>query len=82
MQMDTLEVKTNLYRLIDETSDVSVLEAIQTLLARSINPATDFWTTLSESEKNDIERGIADVEAGRVVSFEEVMAKHGLWKER
>ncbi len=31
------------------------------------------WDTISQAEKDGVERGLADVEAGRVISHEEVM---------
>jgi len=37
---------------------------------------TDFWTSLNEWQKNDIEAGIADFEQGKKRSFDEVMSKY------
>jgi len=38
----------------------------------------DWWDNLSHDEKKGIERGLKDIETGRVVSHEEVMLKYGL----
>lgn len=38
----------------------------------------DWWDDLSENEKKGIERGLKDIEAGRVVSHDEVRLKYGL----
>ena len=76
--MDTLTLKSELHILIDHLQDEEVLKAVKTLLGRSINIENDFWNELSEEDKAGIEEGIADIEAGRVHTYEEVFSKYGL----
>lgn len=38
----------------------------------------DWWDDLTEEQKQGIERGLKDIEEGRVVSHEEVKKKYGL----
>ncbi|MBC8883059.1 hypothetical protein H9X57_05665 [Flavobacterium piscinae] len=39
---------------------------------------TDWWDELTDEQKAGIERGIKDIESGRVVSHEVVKNKYGL----
>ena len=36
----------------------------------------DFWQTLSDWQKNDIEAGLKDLEEGKKRSFDEAMSKY------
>jgi hypothetical protein len=39
----------------------------------------DWWDEISEEEKASIERGLADVKAGRIVPHDEVRKKYLKW---
>ena len=39
---------------------------------------TDWWDELTDEHKAGIERGIKDIESGRVVSHEDIKKKYGL----
>lgn len=39
---------------------------------------TDWWDELTDEQKAGIERGIKDIESGRIVSHEDVKKKYGL----
>jgi predicted transcriptional regulator len=67
----TDQIRTNLHRLIDEEDNPSKLAAVQAFLLGE-KPSDDFWNDLSEADKASIERGVADADAGRVVSWEEI----------
>ena len=38
----------------------------------------DWWDDLTEEQKQGIQRGLKDIEEGRIVSHEEVKRKYGL----
>ncbi|MGE0018279.1 MAG: hypothetical protein AB7S72_01325 [Draconibacterium sp.] len=38
----------------------------------------DWWDELTEDQKQSIERGLNDIEAGRLISHDAVKAKYGL----
>lgn len=52
--------------------DNDVLNAVKTLLGRSVNTDTDFWDELSESDKAEIKEGIEDIEAGRTYAYQQI----------
>ncbi len=42
------------------------------------NPQSDWWDELTLDQKAGIERGIRDIDSGRIVSDDEVKKKYGL----
>jgi len=38
----------------------------------------DWWNDLTDEQKSGIERGLRDIDAGRIVSHKEVKEKYGL----
>lgn len=64
--------KSHLIERIKEIHDTDLLHSIKALLDIETKGATDFWDTLTETEKNAIQKGLDDLENGRVVSYEEV----------
>ena len=57
--MTVLERKNHLHQLVVETNDTTI----------------DWWDNISGAEKNAIETGKADLEAGRTVLHEDVRKK-------
>ena len=77
--MSTVELKSNLYKLIDSINDSKTLNAIYTLLSKKEAKNIDWWDGISSKEKAAIEEGLAQAERGEVVSHEDVMkASHKL----
>jgi len=71
--MDIQLEKLELIKIIAETEDVSLIKSLKKLLKKE---KKDWWNDLSDEQKADIEEGIADADAGRVVSYESVMSKY------
>lgn len=75
--MSTIELKANLHRLIDQIDDDVVLQAHLTLLSRELSQnTTDFWDELSPAQQASIDRGLADLSAGRRKSFADITKKY------
>ena len=75
--MNTIELKTNLHRLIDQINDDVILQAHLTLLSREISqPTTDFWDDLTPDHQASIDRGLADIAAGRRKPFADILKKY------
>lgn len=66
--------KLELLQLILNTDNPSVLNAIKRILQKSAD--TDFWNALSEEQKEEIYQGLAEIENGEVVSYNEFIEKH------
>ena len=71
------EVKLELFRYIDNLENSKLLQIYEHLIKRNTNETEpDFWTTLDEWQKNDIEAGLTDLKHGKKRSFDEVMSKY------
>ena len=66
--------KIEIMRLILETENPIILESIKALFGK--RETSDFWETLSDAQKEDIFKGIDDIENGKVVDYDDFMKDH------
>jgi len=73
--MGTIELKSNLHRIIESIDDNKVLNAIYILLVKQlkVNQKLDFWDELPEELRNEIEEAIKEAERGEVFTHESVV---------
>jgi hypothetical protein len=68
--MSTVEIKTELQKMIEQENDVSILEAIRTILQKtSLNPV------LKEKLSERALKSEKDITGGRLLSKEEVQQR-------
>jgi hypothetical protein len=77
--MDVIELRTDLHNMIDKITDSTILNAVKTLLSCKTSGQTDWWDTLSEEERSEIEQGILEAERGEVIQHKEIMGKYKQW---
>ena len=77
--MDVIELRTDLHNMIDKISDSNILQAVKTLLSGKETTQTDWWDTISDEERAEIEQGLAEADRGEVIPHEEVMEKYKKW---
>ncbi len=74
--MDSIQLKTDLHRLIDQIEDSRLLQAVHMILAREVGQDQQVdWNHLSEAEKQAIGEGLEDIDNGHVSPHEEVMGR-------
>ncbi|MBE9467892.1 MAG: hypothetical protein IMY72_06155 [Bacteroidetes bacterium] len=66
--------KLELVRLILDTNNPSVLKSIKELFTK--RKGSDFWDTLSQEQKKDIQEGLEEVERGEIVDYNEFMKEY------
>ena len=71
--MSTAELKSNLHKLIDKVEDSKILNITYLLLSKTEKGTKDWWDTISAKEKAAIEKGLKDIEKGKVFSHSKVM---------
>ncbi|MEM7184512.1 MAG: hypothetical protein AAF518_26685, partial [Spirochaetota bacterium] len=73
--MNTLELKSDIIKLIDIIEDEAILQAIRVLLLKQVpeREQEDFWDVLPTSVQQEIEVGLAEADAGNVFSHEDIM---------
>ena len=52
------------------------------LFDRNSNKKTDWWDELSQEQKEDIQLGIAQADAGEVVSYQSMLERYGVIEKR
>lgn len=77
--MDVTELRTDLHNKIDKITDRNILQALRTLLSNKAIEKSDWWDTITEEERKEIELGLAEAERGEVIPHEEVMKKYKKW---
>lgn len=77
--MDVIELRADLHNMIDKISDHNILNAVKTLLSGKTAKQADWWDTISEEERTEIEQGLAEADHGELIPHEEVMAKYKKW---
>lgn len=71
--MDIQARKLQVMKLILETENADMLESIRKLLTKDIGE--DFWNSLTNEQKHEIELGISEVENGETVDYETIMGR-------
>ena len=69
--------KLEIVQLILNTEKPSLLKKVEDLFKKE--QVTDWWDTISDEERAEIEQGLAEVDRGEVIPHEEVMAKYKKW---
>ena len=74
--MDIQAEKLSLIEWISRINDQSIIAKLKNLQADYIG-SDDWWDELNQEEKESIERGLKDIEEGRVHSHETVKEIYG-----
>jgi len=77
--MDIQLEKQKLIKLLTETNDVSVINAIKQVFKTQ---KKDFWDELTQEQKDEIEEGEQEIERGDFVTFESILDKYGYKPKR
>jgi predicted transcriptional regulator len=77
--MDVTELRADLHNMIDKISDRNILKAVRTLLSEKAATKADWWDTISQEEREEIEQGLSEADKGEVTPHEEVMKKYNKW---
>jgi len=66
--------KLEIMRLILETDNPGILKSIKNIFKKKSQ--IDFWDTLPEDQKDDILKGIEEVNNGEVADYDEFIKRH------
>jgi len=73
--MNTSQIKLELFRKIDVLEEGTLLQ-LYNFLVKKKGGNKDFWNSLNEAQKSDIEAGLADIEKGNKKDFIKVISKY------
>jgi predicted transcriptional regulator len=71
--MDIQFEKSELMKKLEETNDLSIIEAIKKIFQ---SEKKDFWNELTQEQRDEIEEGNRQIERGEFVDFEEFIQKY------
>ena len=75
--MRTEAIKTELIEWLTNLNDDETILYLKLLKDSEISNS-DWWYDLSQEQKSGLQRGLSDVDAGRVTLHEDVKFKYGL----
>ena len=71
--------KFELIQWIEKLNDKSIFDELKHIKNKSIESAPDWWNEISISERESIERGLADIANGKVHPHSEVKKIYEEW---
>lgn len=71
--MDIRLEKQKLIKMLTETNDVSIINAIKNVFT---SQRKDFWEELTQEQRDEIEEGEREIERGEYVDFYEFIKEH------
>ncbi len=75
--MGTEAIKTELIEWLTNLNDDETILYLKLLKDSEISN-TDWWYDLSQEQKSGLQRGLSDIDAGRVTLHEDIKLKYGL----
>lgn len=72
--MNILTEKMEIMKMIIETENPSIIHSIKKLFIHE--EEIDFWNSLKEDEKEEIQKGIEEIKTGETVDYENFVSKH------
>ena len=70
------DLKLQLFRYIDTLPENKLKEFYNLLILNKEKQETELWNLLSNWEKDDINAGISDLNHGKFINIDEVLAKY------
>jgi len=77
--MDIQAEKLNLIKWLTSVDEPAVIERF---IALKKEQHLDWWDTITDDERAEIEQGIAEADRGEILSHEEVMSKYQKWRSK
>ncbi len=66
--------KINLAKMILETDNPNILESVKNIFVKA--KQQDFWETMPEEQKREINKGLSEIVSEDTVEYERVMKKY------
>lgn len=71
--MDIQSEKYSLIEYITQVKDIRIIEKLREFVNANEN---DFWNDLSDNQKDEIKKGMKELDNGQKFGYEEVVSKH------
>jgi hypothetical protein len=74
--MDISVEKINIIQKICEIQDTDLLDMIQNIIDNPKSSKSDWWSKLSKEEQASVDRGLSDLEKGKVHSHHQIRKRY------
>ena len=74
--MQNSEIKLQLFQYIDNLEGIELQKLYDLLFPKYKKKEIDFWNTLSQWQKTDIELGISNLKNGKKQNFDDFIQKY------
>ena len=79
--MTTSELKRNIQKKLNNIEDITILKEVDSII-NFISSGKENYNELPEDLKTAIEEGLAQLENGKKISYEEVKKRNARWFSR
>mgnify|MGYP001167391356 CR=1 FL=1 len=76
--MTAIKLKKDIQKKIEKIDDISLLQEVDSII-NLISSGKDDYNELSEEIKNAIEEGLAQLDNGKKLSYDEVEKRNARW---
>jgi len=76
--MTAIKLKKDIQRKIDKIDDISLLKEVDSII-NLISSGKEDYNELPEEVKNAIEEGLAQLDSGKKISYDEVKKRNARW---
>ena len=76
--MTASELKTNIQKKLDNIEDITILEEVDSIIS-FISSDKEDYIDLPEEVKQSIEEGLAQLENGKKLTYEELKMRNARW---
>ena len=77
---NVMDIQTRKYNLIQELFSIEKESVIEELESIVNGRKKDWWNELSKQERQEIEEGIKEADAGQLINHQKVMNRFDKWK--
>ncbi len=77
--MTLLEIKKDIYNIIEDIQSKSILEELHIALKEVQKTDGDFWDELSLQRQKNIDQALKEVKEGKTIPHSEIQKKYRQW---
>ncbi len=77
-----MDIQAEKLSLIKWLTDVTEPSVIEQFIALKNHQQSDWWNEVDKEERDEIEEGLRQADAGKILLHEDVMKKYNQWRSK
>ncbi len=82
MDMNTQTAQSQVFLMAFQTLSEDAKKEVYQTLKEQLDDTIDFWDSITEQEKKDINDGLSDIDSGKTTSHNQVMSEAKAWLKK